>query len=375
MEGPVGLIYETVAEPEAWDEVVRGLASSFGASAGCVVERDGRGPRLSFPVNMDPEGCMAYAAHFHRLDDVTNEALRRVRELRGRALREADVIDVEAWQRSEIYNDLLVPTDVGPVLTAMLPLGTGGSAVRCMTFFRPPGAGPFPDEAARAYQATIPHLQRAMRLREAIAGQLAAVPAWTSALLDHVPSGVFLLGATGRVLHANAVARAMLDSRDGLLLRDGKLAAIGRTTAPRLEAVVAACLSAAPRGGELLLPRVSGGTWLLSACPLPATSAGVTGVAACRAWAWVTDPAAERPGLQGRLAVLFGLTVAQQRVATALLTGSSPAEIAEARDVALATVRSQVQAVYAKLGVRRHGDLVRLLGEVAAMPRPRHRQP
>jgi DNA-binding NarL/FixJ family response regulator len=73
-------------------------------------------------------------------------------------------------------------------------------------------------------------------------------------------------------------------------------------------------------------------------------------------------------GIGTRLGTLFALTAAEQRVAAALFEGQSPTEIAAAYAVSLATVRSQVQAIFARVGVQRQVELVRILGEVAALP-------
>lgn len=44
--------------------------------------------------------------------------------------------------------------------------------------------------------------------------------------------------------------------------------------------------------------------------------------------------------------------------------------IAAVSDPGLPTVRTQVQAAFGKLGVPRQAELVRLLGQLSALPRP-----
>jgi DNA-binding CsgD family transcriptional regulator len=51
-----------------------------------------------------------------------------------------------------------------------------------------------------------------------------------------------------------------------------------------------------------------------------------------------------------------------------MLDGLSPGDIAEAHGVSVATVRTQVQAVFSRLGVQRQADLLRILGAAAALP-------
>ncbi len=66
--------------------------------------------------------------------------------------------------------------------------------------------------------------------------------------------------------------------------------------------------------------------------------------------------------------MIFGLTPAEQRVAAAMLTGLATADIADRHGVSLATVRSQVQSIFNRLGVRRQSDMIRLIAEVSALP-------
>jgi DNA-binding CsgD family transcriptional regulator len=59
----------------------------------------------------------------------------------------------------------------------------------------------------------------------------------------------------------------------------------------------------------------------------------------------------------------YGLTAAEARVASLVAEGLSPEQIARARKVSLHTVRSQIRAVYDKLGVHRQVELAgRLMG-------------
>lgn len=67
----------------------------------------------------------------------------------------------------------------------------------------------------------------------------------------------------------------------------------------------------------------------------------------------------------------FGLTGAEVEIAAALTEGNTPAEIAEQRDVALSTVRSQIKALLAKTGAASQTDLVRLLASLSRVIEPR----
>lgn len=371
MTDAVGLIYETVAEPAAWDEVVRVMAAGVEASAAWMFEPGGTEPAFLVLNGLGRSFPDAYAAHYHRVDPLRREGLRRWRDLAGRVMRERDLVGEQAWLRSEIYNDLGVPNGIGQVLAAPLATELERGPPPVLSFFRAPGSALFDDAAVRRYERLLPHLQRATRLRNAVAGQLAAVPGWTAALLDRLPAAVILLDGAARVRHANARARAILDARDGLRLHQGgTLAALGSGAARQLTAAVARALAHAPDGADLRVPRPGreqAEDWIVSVAPLPALTGTALGHAALRCCVWIADTAANASA-GPRLAALFGLTPAEQRVAAGLLNGLCPKAIARAHGVSLPTVRTQVQSVFGKLGVRRQAELVRVLGEAGGLP-------
>ena len=61
-----------------------------------------------------------------------------------------------------------------------------------------------------------------------------------------------------------------------------------------------------------------------------------------------------------RLSLLYALTEAEAEIRRHMVGGLSAADIADVRGVSEGTVKSQFKAVYAKTGVARRVDLVRL---------------
>jgi DNA-binding CsgD family transcriptional regulator len=369
MDDLIDLIYETVADPTVWSQVASRMSQQIGAQAFWMFYMDARGPDFLALQGLSPTLLEAYGAHFHSRDILMEEELRRPQDFMGRAVREQDIVGERVWQASEIYNDLAHPNGMHHVLSMNLS-STAGQAVPFLTFFRPPGTAMFDDGAVSNCEGIIPHLQRALRLNELTRLRRKAIPKWTATLLDQIPAGVFLLDGRGVVLHANASAQAILGQRDGLAIQGGRLTAIGQQSDAKLDRILAACLSVHRRGGEMRLARAKG-HWLLSICPLTVAAAGMTGEGHCRAWVWVSDADAPSKDIAQRLESLFGLTAAEQRVATAFAGRSSPAQIAEQQGVSLNTVRTQVRSIFDKLGVGRQVEAAQLLAEVSALPQSR----
>lgn len=58
---------------------------------------------------------------------------------------------------------------------------------------------------------------------------------------------------------------------------------------------------------------------------------------------------------------MYGMTLAEARVAIDLIKGMAPKEIASEAGVAISTVRSQMKAIFSKTGASKQADLLRML--------------
>lgn len=65
---------------------------------------------------------------------------------------------------------------------------------------------------------------------------------------------------------------------------------------------------------------------------------------------------------------VFGLTLAETRLALLLARGSTPSDVARIRRLSRTTIRSQLASVFAKTQTKRQAELVALLGRLAVLP-------
>jgi DNA-binding CsgD family transcriptional regulator len=102
---------------------------------------------------------------------------------------------------------------------------------------------------------------------------------------------------------------------------------------------------------------------LTRAWRLGRTTGSILPTSLCAASQSDAAPAPDRPGLPGvtRLRAEFGLTKAEARLALRLAEGTSLASAAQAFNVKLTTIRSQLQQVFAKTGTSRQTELVAML--------------
>lgn len=155
---------------------------------------------------------------------------------------------------------------------------------------------------------------------------------------------------------ANAAARC-----DGLLpgMQPGTAAQSGAGFLLRsqLQELVLQCLRGQARSEALL--EGAQGAWFASAVPLQ----GHAGLVLLRLAAMHRFAAA---AVGERLRRLFGLSEAEAQVAVQLACGASLENIAAARGVSVDTVRAQVRSVFHKTGLHRQGELICVVGRLAA---------
>jgi len=125
-----------------------------------------------------------------------------------------------------------------------------------------------------------------------------------------------------------------------------------------------ASLRTAPHGGALMVPRRSSGLpYRLMLTPVGDKGDGAVLVL-------IDDGEAAATGLAETFRTMFGLTAAETDLALGLSQGQTPEEIAQARDVRLTTVRTQVRSMLSKLERRRLTEAVIDLTRVAALQAP-----
>ena len=189
--------------------------------------------------------------------------------------------------------------------------------------------------------------------------------------LDILNEGMVLMGPSRRVAVVNRAARALLDQRDGLRLEGQRLRFSDFAANQRFDSLVDRAMSAdAGSGSEgdwvFAVKRPSGcAPYHVVVSALPVFSfEGSAGVAVL-----IDDPESVlRPGA-GALRVLFRLTVAEERVAVGLLAGKTLEEIARDQSISKETVRAQLREIFAKTGVNRQSELMRILAHTAITAR------
>ncbi len=209
----------------------------------------------------------------------------------------------------------------------------------------------------------MPHVRQLVWVRQALA-DAGAIGASLTELLDSRRLGVIHLDRWQRIIAANDVAREVLRRGDSLSDRGGVLSArvpADRVGLDQLLANAVPQFGAIAVGGSMSLSRQSGGRRLMVHVKPTVVRELDFVVRRVAALVLIVDPSLP-PRIDPRyVATAFDLTPAESEVACWLAQGKSVAEIAASTGRQKRTVYWLLEQIYAKLGVRRQVDLVRLV--------------
>jgi DNA-binding CsgD family transcriptional regulator len=174
-----------------------------------------------------------------------------------------------------------------------------------------------------------------------------------------------LCDQSGTPIIINGAAREILASKDGLVVRGGRLAARRRLETAALENLIVGAASAigesGSSGGTMSVSRASGSRPLsVLVSPMRAPGA-VPGFGQIAAALFISDPESVILTNEDRLLHLYGLTPAESRLAAKLAQGRSLEEAAAMLNIKIQTARSYIKRILNKTGTKRQVELVRLL--------------
>ena len=365
----VGRVYDAALDPNSWCGVATTLAETFGSTSAAIQLRHvptGSIELLAMTQNYNSGSLGAYQSYYGQRD----LWLQAAAKLGGpHVVLGQEIVNESEFARSEIYNDWCREVgDIFHIVGAVYPVG--GAEIFGIGIHRPRGGPSFVAEDKTHVAQFLPHLQRALQIRQ----RLADPGIERSAALDALErSGTATLVVTrdSRLLYANPLAERLLRAKDGIRVAGGQIGVGQRAAAERLTALVRAAADAAAgrgtaSGGTLAIARPDRLPLTLLVAPFRPAREGL-GAPLPAAVLFVRDPEAASPtalSLQG----LFGLTAAEAAVAVALAQGRAAEDLAGRLGVSLNTVRTHIKNVLAKTGTSRQAQLVALiLGSVATL--------
>lgn len=361
LSATIDSLYAAVYSPRKWPEALRRVEDFTGCDGAMLslLSTQPGGADVAISGRFSLDECTAFAREFMRIcprigfgeahpeRHCTYDAL-----IMSEAEMDAD--PVYKW-----WSGLGLRYHLG----AMLP---GSDNHRCnIGLQRARTRGHAAPDDLRIFGLLAPHLKRSVQMMHDI-GSMRSNWQFSQIVLHGIPQGILVVNRRGRVIFVNQAAEAMLAGTDALCLKEGRLAAKRNRDAVELDRVLTDALALG--AGE----SVRAGRWV--SIPRPTTSlpysvfvAPLCGDATAiegeepGALVVIHDLARRRTVGEGVLGKLFGLTRKEASVATAIGRGYDLASVASMLEMAPATARVHLGAIYRKLDIGRQQELVGLV--------------
>lgn len=345
-----------VADRQPWARFLETCCGLFGLSYANLIFR--RGPSRSVDAEFSAGGGVTpamkqqYRAQFASIDPVHYFAMEP-----GRAYRLPELLRTAQTTHHPYYQGFLAPAGIAHMLSARIVDAEGETA--WLSWCREAGGDDFSDAEAALFSSLLPHVAVALRSFVLIDRQRvrAAIARHVSTRFD---MAAIALTAGGKVVGVGPLAASMLERGAGIAIGpDGHLRARDAAGQRRLIDAMAIVLSTG-QSRALLLDQDGERIEMLIAPFGPREGYG-----AARPDLVLYLRHEREPGvtddMRQSLAAMFSLTATEADIALGLAAGRTMADVAKHLDLSEHTVRSYSKLIYAKLGVRRQVDLVRML--------------
>lgn len=356
----IGRIYAAAEDDAAWPSFLSAFADAVGGQQTVIIFQDAveQAGTLGATVRVDPYWMELYNSHYASENFFLTATAPFIK---------TGAITASHWffedaqiEKTGYYNEYLRPQDIFHSADCVMYSDEKASAN--LITMRARGAGAFESQELGIMRALMPHLQRAYRIHRKLTAAATTRELFSSAM-DMLTTGIILLEATGRVIHASQSARRMLDRGDGLVMSGDRFSS--RDQKEVLESVYRS--AARGEGVSTVISVSRGGSarpYVLTIVPAASVYPNLSGVS-LRLIVFIDDPDDRPADSRSLLRQLYGLTNAEANIALHLMAGHTLREIAARTRVGEETVRSHLKELLAKTGTRRQAELLLLLERVA----------
>ena len=357
----IGDIYDAALDPSLWPEALTKIADFTGGQAAGLFSKESvsRNVKVAHAVGIDPRYVQCYEERYATVDPMAPLAFVAV----GQVTSTFDFISYDDFREGRFYQEWARPQ--GWVDAASAVLDKSATHFDFLAVVRDETSGLVDDEMSARVSLVVPHVRRAAAIgKTAEVGRTEA--AIYSDILDGLKAGMFLVDANGRIVHANAAARALLMDQDFLYSARDRLVARNAATDQTLHVLFAAAAKgdAAIGTGGIAVPLVSrdGEHYVAHVLPLTAGAGRRAEIAnPAVAALFVQKAAIDRPSLPESIARHYELTPTELRVLLSIVDIGGAPEVADALGIGTGTVKTHLGRLFQKTGTRRQADLVKLV--------------
>jgi len=314
---------------------------------------------------IDPEMAEDYLSFCHESGLTKN----RNGTMKPAPLPRSNVITADGRNTAPFYasTDYLKCTDTRDFAAGILTDENDRQVI--LTLRRNPRQGNIDQICLSELARLLPHLHLALDVSARL-GSAAGMKQSLASTLDWIDQGAALLTSDGQIIHANAAFIELANARRGISLKNGTIGFTGKMSRARFTAAMEMAASlldqtGGPSPAPFLISAPNGGV-SLSATVRPVFLEEREGLAARAQFIlFLRAPVDDSEARINDLAAAAGLTMAESRLAVALIDGTSPALYARLQGISTNTVYTHLRHLKEKLGAGRLPDLIGRLNDLA----------
>jgi DNA-binding CsgD family transcriptional regulator len=357
----IGDIYEAILDKSVWSDVLGNVAQFVGAQAGALLWRNSSQSIDDIHTfGIKSPSLETYKEQYAILDPTTKPLL--LRDV-GEVASTTDIISYSEYVESRFYTEWVKPQ--GFVDSWQASLDKSAPTSVHLIFWRNSKNGNESDATRDRMRFIVPHLRRAVLISNLV-DHGKAEAALFGDTLDGIAAGLFLVDASGRILHANASGQALLAR--GMVLRayGGKLVSHDASVEQELYSVFDAVGAGqvAPGTHTVAVPLTTrhGDRYIAHVLPLTSGLRRRAGAGyAAAAAVFVQKALLDVPPPQEAIAKLYKLTPMELRVLFAIVQVGGVPEVAAMMGSSGSTIRTHLRRLFSKTGTDRQAELVKLV--------------
>jgi DNA-binding CsgD family transcriptional regulator len=353
-------IYEAALDAGRWCDVLTDIAEFTGGQAGVLLSKipDNDVLEVDHCAGVDPRYLQSYKERYSRSCPLARMPFVEPH----RIVNLPELVPYNEYLQGQFYQEWARPQ--GWLDVANIIVEKSEECCSIFSVIRDEASGLVDGEMRRRMMLVAPHIRRAALVRHAMDCQRAELATF-AATLDGLRAGLFLIDADGRIVHANAAGRDILQGDDFLRSVGGRLIARDAQVHQALRDVFAAAAIDATaiglKGTALPLVARDGERYVAHVLPLSQDTRQAAALGPRPAVAlFVRKVALESPGPADVISQAFKLTPAELRVLLAIVDVGGVPEVAAALGVAESTVKTHLGRLFEKTGAGRQADLVKL---------------
>jgi DNA-binding CsgD family transcriptional regulator len=362
-------IHSAPLDEKRWEGIVHALSGIVHADRAMLFSVPmGRCEAFWHVVSeIDPSLPRDYALEFAPEDSWALAARRLPAPMAGRLVTGDELVERRDFLRTRFFNEFAARYDIHHFMCLLLrdPPFPGAPPGAAFSFYRGANSTAFGADEREIMSRVAPHLVLALNTFWRVRALSLRNAALTESL-DAVAAAIFIVDHTGRVIFENGAAQLALRVGDCLRVVAGCLE-------PSESVRERKSCQDALHGllhGHAATVRLTVGpakrTVILSTAPFSNSSGAFAPWERAAGLVWLL-PSATTASAVKRIANLFVLTAAEERLLARLSAGSLLAETANSLQISVHTARNQLKAIQRKTGWRTQGELLRMVQQLSVI--------